>query len=292
MVRLEKEPGDVPVKEEFEEEMVKEKEPETAVDRLVLDARERLKEWIPRTSLGKAVVAGEIRDVKDIFSRGMVIREPEIVDFLLPNLENELVLTGGVPGKGGGKMRTGIRVTSRMHKSGRKRALAALVLIGNRDGVFGLGYTGGKDARTAISKATQQAKLNLIQIRRGCGSWECMCKQSHSIPFKVEGKSGSVRIKLMPAPRGLGIAASEHIRKVLQLAGIKDIWMKSFGETGSRINFTKAVFNAFENLNKMKIDAQVIETLGLKEGVVETAGMMPAPERREPPRRRRGRRGA
>lgn len=265
MVRKRKTMAEEPVGE-----IPKEAEAEVKVDieKIKVAVPENLSSWVPRTSVGRAVMNGEITSIEQILKQGLIIREPEIVDFLLPDLENELILTGGVPGKGGGKKRTGVRITTRMHKSGRKRRLHALIIIGNGNGIIGVGYSSGKDARTAIEKATEVAKLNIRSIRRGCGSWECACKNPHSIPFKVEGKCGSVRVELLPAPRGLGLCVNEEAKKILRLAGVKDLWMKSKGETGSRINFVMAVFDAFGKLNKIKVDKEAVEAVGLKEGVL------------------------
>ena len=99
---------------------------------------------------------------------------------------------------------------------------------------------------------TNKAKLNIIPIRRGCGSWECSCGTNHSIPLTVEGKSGSVRIKLIPAPKGIGLCVSDEVKKVMKLAGISDIWCDTRGNTHMRINLIKAVFNALKKLNTYK----------------------------------------
>ncbi|MGB9831584.1 MAG: 30S ribosomal protein S5, partial [Fervidicoccus fontis] len=96
-------------------------------------------------------------------------------------------------------------------------------------------------------KAITNAKLNIVPIRRGCGSWECMCGSPHSVPFITRGKSGSVEIVLYPAPKGTGLVAGDIAKIVLRLAGIKDVWSKSFGETRSTYNFAKATYNALKN---------------------------------------------
>lgn len=228
----------------------------------------KVTDWVPKTELGRKVMNGEIKDIKEIYEKGLVIREPEIVDCLIPDLENVLMLTGGMPGKGGGIRRTGIRITTRMHKSGRRRTLRALVVVGNKNGIIGIGFTKGKDASTAVRKATKQAKLNIIQIRRGCGSWECECKSPHSIPFKTRAKVGSVKVELMPAPKGIGLCVADEIKKLMRLTGIKDIWIKSRGNTRTRVNFVKAVFNALSNLNKIKVDEETIKTTGMVEGAI------------------------
>ena len=90
--------------------------------------------------------------------------------------------------------------------------------------------------------------MNIIKIKRGCGSWECGCGTEHSIPFKTRGSSGSVRVELMPAPKGVGLVATEEAKKIFRLAGIKDIWMKSRGHTSNRINFIYAIFDALKKL--------------------------------------------
>ncbi len=131
--------------------------------------------WVPKTGLGRKVMNGEITSIDEIFDKGLIIREPEIVEVLVPELETYLIRTGGMPGKGGGKSRTSVRVTTRMHKSGRRRTLHALVIAGNCNGLLGMGYATGEDAQRAIQKAERQAKLHMVPIRRGCGSWECGC---------------------------------------------------------------------------------------------------------------------
>ncbi len=224
-----------------------------------------LENWIPRTELGRKVLNGEITSIDEIFKKGYIIKESEIVDYLLPELESEILLIGGSPGKGGGAKRIPVKSTTRMHKSGRKRTVHAMVVVGNRNGYVGLGYADALDARKAIEKATKNAKLNLMAIRRGCGSWECNCKEAHSIPFKSTGKTGSVVVSIIPAPKGLGLVAATELKKILDLAGIKDVWTKSRGQTKTRVNFIKALFDAFKNLNNIKVNETYKENVGLKE---------------------------
>ncbi len=225
-----------------------------------------IKPWTPRTSLGKRVMGGEITSIEEIFKKNYVIKESEIIDYLVPNIEDEIIFIGGMPGKGGGKKRTPLRITTRMHQSGRKRTLHALVAVGNKDGLLGIGYATGKDALSAITKATTQAKLNIIPIRRGCGSWECECGGAHSIPFKTQGKVGSVKVRLIPAPRGIELCVAPEIKKIIRLAGIRDLWTKSMGQTDTRINFVMANFNALKSLNKIKTTQEAIKTTGMIEG--------------------------
>jgi len=209
---------------------------------------EKLANWVPKTSLGKAVMEGKITNIDQILSSGKRILEPEIVDKLLPNLKSELILIGGRTGKGGGIQRIPIRITARMTKSGRRFKMSALVVVGNENGYVGIGKGKSVDARKAVDKAVRNAKLNIMKIKRGCGSWECGCGGEHSIPYKVEGKSGSVRVTLLPAPKGVGLVAPDEAKKILSLAGIKDVWMRSRGDTSTRINLIRAIFNALKKL--------------------------------------------
>src|SRR3989338_10095270 len=191
---------------------------------------EKVLEWIPRTQLGKEVMSGKITSLHDIFASGRKIKEPEIVDKLVPNLQIDLIYIGGYPGKGGGQKRTAIKRTARMHRSGRRYRISAVVIVGNNDGFFGIGKSTSLAHRIAIEKATQNAKLNIIPVKRGCGSWECACSALHSVPYEIEGKRGSVRVVLLPAPKGVGLVIGDEAKKVLQIVGIKDIWSKTFGQ--------------------------------------------------------------
>ena len=222
--------------------------------------RERRKEepenlllnWKPKTQLGKDVLNGKVKDIRTILEKGIKIKESEIVDFLIPNIKKELVLIGGRPGKGGGIERTPIRVSAKMHRSGRRYRYSSFAIVGNEDGIVGIGKGAGKDGKSAVNKSVKKAKLNLILVPRHCGSWECGCGEGHSIPYKTEGKSGSIRITLLPAPKGIGLAVSDENKKLLSLAGIQDIWIKTLGNTSTRYNLVKATFEALRNLHNFK----------------------------------------
>ena len=227
--------------------------------------------WKPKTILGKKVLSGEITDINKVFADGMKIAEHQIVDILLPDLEKDVIFIGGSTGKGGGIRRTPFKRTSRMHKSGRRYRISVMAIVGNRNGYVGIGSAtspAGKH-REAIEKATQKAKMNIIPVARGCGSWECLCETNHSIPFTVEGKRGSVIIKLIPAPKGIGLCVSNEIKKIMRMAGISDIWCKSRGNTKMRTNFVMAVFSALRKLNVYKIKSEFQEKVGMKVGKAE-----------------------
>jgi len=211
--------------------------------------------WKPKTELGKAVMEGRIKDIGEIFEMGVPILETEIVDHLLPELSErdyQEVLS--------------VNMVQRMTDSGRRVKFASIVVVGNKDGYVGLGYAKAQEVGPAIRKAITVAKLNLIQVKRGCGSWECNCGTAHTIPFRVEGSSSSVSVTLLPAPRGLGIAMGDVGRKVLALAGIKDVWSRSYGQTQTTLNFARAIFDALGKTNNMSVQQRHIDRIGIVAG--------------------------
>ncbi|MBI4010314.1 MAG: 30S ribosomal protein S5 [Candidatus Aenigmarchaeota archaeon] len=207
-----------------------------------------LERWKPKTSLGQEVFNGKITNIDDVLKSGRRIAEPEIIDMLVPNIKNELILIGGRAGKGGGIQRIPVRITAAMHKSGRRFTTSAYAVVGNEDGLVGIGQGRAPETRDAIAKAIQRAKLNLLRIKLGCGSWECDCGTNHSVPYKITGKSGSVRFVLQPAPKGVGLVANDESKKIFRLAGIKDAWVKTFGNTSMRINLISAIYDALKKL--------------------------------------------
>ena len=84
------------------------------------EREERLISWNPKTANGKDVFNGNIKNIEEIINSGKKIKEPEIVDFLVPDIQNELIYIGGRPGKGGGIQRTPVRISAKMHRSGRR----------------------------------------------------------------------------------------------------------------------------------------------------------------------------
>jgi small subunit ribosomal protein S5 len=216
--------------------------------------------WKPRTELGKMVAEGAIT-LEEIFSQGRKIKEAEIVDRLIPNLQSDIIFIGGSPGKGGGIKRTSTRRTARMHRSGRRYRVQAMVVVGNGDGYLGMGMGEAIENRDAIDKATEAAKLRIMPVKRGCGSWECACGQHHSLPFAIRGKAGSVRIELIPAPKGIGLCIGDEAKKIMRLAGIRDVWSKTEGESKTRNNYANAIFDAFKKTNTMKIEPKNTQTI-------------------------------
>ena len=212
-------------------------------------------EWQPKTDLGRRVKAGEITDIRQILERGERILEAAIVDALVPNLENDLIMVGQSKGKFGGGKGSIWKQTQKKTEEGNKPKFTALAIVGNRDGLIGVGKGKAKETVPAREKAIRQAKINLITIRRGSGTWEDRTREPHSIPFKVVGKCGSVRFTLMPAPRGTKLTASPECKKGLQLAGLIDVYSKARGQTKSRLNVVMACFDALTRLGQVKVPA-------------------------------------
>ncbi len=222
--------------------------------------------WTPKTSLGKKVKDGLIKDISSILDNGDPILETEIVDTLLPDLKTDLLLIGQSKGKFGGGQRRVFKQTQKKTQEGNKPNFSTMAVVGNEDGVVGIGMGKAKETVPAREKSLKKAKKNLIKIRRGCGSWQCNCKTPHSIPFKIQGKVGSTEITLIPAPKGTGLVVQSECAKVLALAGVKDIWSMTRGVTRSRHNLIQACFEALRKLSQTKIKHGHVEMLGIKEG--------------------------
>jgi small subunit ribosomal protein S5 len=224
--------------------------------------------WKPKTELGKKVKNRELLDIDEILDNSVRILEPEIVD-ALTTLENDLLLVGQSKGKFGGGARRIFRQTQKKTMEGNKPKFSTTAIVGDRNGHVGIGYGSAKETVPAREKSIRKAKLNIFRIRRGCGSWQCGCGKPHSIPFTVTGKCGSVEIKFMPAPKGKGLCCAPDIAKILTLAGIKDIWTKTRGQTRNRLNFIYACEDALKKLVGTKVQPEYFKTVALVEGGIE-----------------------
>lgn len=194
-----------------------------------------LEKWVPRTRTGRLVLEGKITSLNEIFSKNLPLLEPEIVDYLLPNLKYA---------------RIDVKIVQKMTDAGRRSKFQVVVIVGDENSYVSIGIGKARQYTEALSKALRDAKLNIKPIRRGCGSWECRCGEPHSVPFIVAGSSGSVKIMLKPAPKGTGLVAGDVAKVALRLAGIRDVWTQAFGETRTTLNFAKATVNALHNTYK------------------------------------------
>jgi len=188
--------------------------------------------WEPRTRLGRQVQDGDITTMDQALNSGLPLKEPELVDQLLPGLEDEVL---------------DINMVQRMTDSGRRVKFRCVCVVGNRDGYLGYAQARDEQVGGAIEKAIDVAKLNVIKVDRGSGSWEDSAGGVNSLVRSAEGKAGSVVVQIKPAPQGLGLAAAETVRNILELAGVQDAWTKSHGNTRTTVNLAKATFNALEN---------------------------------------------
>jgi small subunit ribosomal protein S5 len=227
-------------------------------------------DWVPKTRLGKLVAEGKITTMSEALRSRLPLREPEIVDILLPELADEVL---------------DVNMVQRMTDSGRRVRFAITVVVGNYDGFVGLGRLKGKEVGPAIRAAIDVAKLNMIEVKRGCGSWQCGCLTPHSLPFEVSGHAGSVVVALKPAPRGTGLAIGDIAKSVLKMAGIKDAWGFTKGHTKTTINNSIAAFEALRKTSQVRVTQEQRDRLQIVSGPVQVhvAGTSQPPLEEEAP---------
>lgn len=185
-------------------------------------------EWVPVTKLGRLVKAGKINSLEDIYLFSMCVKEYQIVEhFLGESLKDEVMK---------------ICPVQKQTSAGQRTRFKAFVVVGDEKGHVGLGVKCSKEVTLAIRGAIIAAKLAVIPIRRGY--WGAKFGPPHTVPCKVTGSCGSVRFRLIPAPRGTGIVAARVPKKVLQMAGLKDVYTSARGSTRTLGNFVKATYNA------------------------------------------------
>lgn len=193
--------------------------------------------WAPKTELGRMVKNKEVTTFEQIRDLGKPVLEPEIIDALLSELESETL---------------SISVTQRTTDSGRKISFRVVTVLGDRSGHVGIGVGKSEEVKPAIDASLLDARKNMVSANMGCGSWECKCGQPHSMPQRIEGKYGSTQVVLKPAPKGLGLAANDVVKKVLGMAGVKDVWSTTTGGTSNVYNMAMATIAALDSLNTKK----------------------------------------
>jgi small subunit ribosomal protein S5 len=206
---------------------------------------EMLSNWKPKTDLGRRVMAKKVSNIDEILDKNVKILEEQVVDSLL-SLGSDLLLIGQSKGKFGGGKRRAWKQTQRKTMEGNVPTFSAAVIVGDRAGHVGVGFGKAKETLPAREKAVRKAKLNVIKVTRGCGSFDCLCNEPHTVPFKVEGKCGSSVLILYPAPQGTGLVIGGECKKILRLAGIKDVYSKTFGQTRTTINLAQACIDALK----------------------------------------------
>merc|ERR1711918_219637 len=173
-------------------------------------------EWNPTTKLGSLVKSGKVNSFEEIFRFAIPIKEPQIVDTLVKKNNNTLK-----------EEVMKVKPVQKQTKAGQRTRFKAWVLIGDENGHIGLGQQAHKEVQGAIKGATLDAKMNFVPVRKGY--WGNKIGQPHTVPMSISAKNGSVRVRLVPAPRGTGIVGAPTSKKVLQLAGINDCFTQSNG---------------------------------------------------------------
>ena len=186
-------------------------------------------EWIPVSKLGRLVKDGKIKSLEEIFLYSLPIKEYQIIDKLIPaaNIKEEVMK---------------IMPVQKQTTAGQRTRFKCYVAVGDGDGHIGLGIKCAKEVATSIRGGIINAKMNMVPVRRGY--WGFNAGNPHTVPCKVSGKSGSVRVRLIPAPRGSGIVASLVPKKLMNMAGIEDVYTSSTGHTRTRGNLAMAVYHA------------------------------------------------
>lgn len=190
-------------------------------------------EWTPLTKLGRLVKNGYVKSLEEVYTHSIPIKEAPIVDRLLANdkaeLSDEIMC---------------ILSVQKQTKAGQRTRFKAVVAIGDRKGHVGIGIKCAKEVQIAIKGALVDAKLNLVPVRRGY--WGSRIGGVHTIPIKVKGKCGSCTVRMIPAPRGTGCVAAMVAKKILNFAGIDDVYTSCTGQTRTRENFCRALFEALK----------------------------------------------
>lgn len=139
----------------------------------------------------------------------------------------------------------GVQRVTKVTKGGRTFGFSAIVVVGNEDGVVGHGLGKSKDVASAIAKAIEDAKKNLVRIP--------IVKKT--LPHEQKGKYGGAKVFLKPASHGTGVIAGGAVRAVLESVGIQDVLSKSQGSSNAH-NVVKATFDALLQLRDANIIAK------------------------------------
>jgi small subunit ribosomal protein S2e len=188
-------------------------------------------EWVPLTNLGRLVKMKLIKKLEQIFYHSIPIKEYQIVDELVKRnnktLKEECMK---------------IKSVQKQTKAGQRTRFKAVVAVGDEDGHIGVGSKLAKEVQVAMKGAVIAAKLNIVPVRRGY--WGGKIGLPHTLATKITGKCGSVRLRLIPAPKGTGIIGAPPTKKLLGFAGVEDIFSQSTGSTDTMENFVRAIYDA------------------------------------------------
>ena len=174
---------------------------------------------------------GQITTLEQIFYHSIPIKEFQIVDFLIKGQKKTLK-----------EECMKIKSVQKQTKAGQRTRFKAVVAVGDGDGHIGVGSKLAKEVQVAMKGAVIAAKLNIIPVRRGY--WGGKIGKPHTLATKVTGKCGSVRLRLVPAPKGTGIVGAPPTKKLLGFCGVEDIFSQSSGSTDTMENFVRAIYDA------------------------------------------------
>ena len=152
----------------------------------------------------------------------------------MKNNKNEFVKPGGLDLK---DRLVSIQRVTKVTKGGRTFGFSAIVVVGNENGIVGHGLGKAKEVATAIAKAVEDAKKNLVRIPL----------HKATLPHEQKGKHGGARVYIQPASEGTGVIAGGAVRAVLESLGVQDVLSKSQGSSNPH-NVVKATFDALLRL--------------------------------------------